>query len=219
MSSVHPVTTSSTTTTGGTTGKTRYRRAAVAVLLSVWCVAVLSGMKVLFDHESAPGDAADAPKRWPSASSVSLQSERYQLIMLAHPHCPCTRASLSELARLMRRVGDRVATTVLFVKPSEGLGDEWAFTDLWSTAERIENVTPVLDDGGREAAFFGAKTSGQTVLYSPRGDLLFSGGITSSRGHEGDNVGSQRIVSLVERGAAERAVSAVFGCPLFDGEP
>ena len=36
---------------------------------------------------------------------------------------------------------------------------------------------------------FGAETSGQTLLYDRDGRLLFSGGTTGSRGHDGDNAG------------------------------
>ncbi len=193
-------------------------RASLILLLATWVAALVLAMKVLFDHENAAGAPAAAPQRWPAQSFLSVHPGRFQLVMLAHPRCPCTRASLSELERLMARIGNRVSASVLFVKPSTGLADEWVFTDLWRAAERIDGVKPVLDDGGREATLFGAKTSGQVVLYSPRGELLFAGGITPSRGHEGDNVGRERIVSLVERGAAERAVSTVFGCALFDGE-
>jgi hypothetical protein len=49
--------------------------------------------------------------------------------------------------------------------------------------------------------------------------LAFSGGITDSRGHEGDNDGADAILEIVS-GPGVRAVARtpVFGCTLFDGD-
>ena len=55
----------------------------------------------------------------------------------------------------------------------------------------------VNDVEGVEARRFGAQTSGTTSLYSPDGRLLFSGGITSSRGHEGDNAGEDALTQAI----------------------
>jgi hypothetical protein len=134
--------------------------------------------------------------------------------MLAHPHCPCTRASIGELALLMAHSQGRVTAYVLFLKPA-GFSDDWEKTDLWHSAASIPGVKVMIDDGGAEARRFHAATSGQTMLYDAEGRLLFSGGITGSRGHAGDNAGRSAIVSLLNTGAAERAETFVFGCRLF----
>jgi hypothetical protein len=73
------------------------------------------------------------------------------------------------------------------------------------------------DDGGVEARRFGVKTSGTVLLYSALGRLLFHGGITGSRGHEGDNYGITRLAAALRGGAGDTAVpvvSRVFGCAL-----
>ena len=67
---------------------------------------------------------------------------------------------------------------------------------------------------GEESARLGAQTSGQVLLYGPKGDLLFAGGITPDRAHLGDSPGRQRILSLVRTGAADASQSLVFGCAL-----
>ena len=59
------------------------------------------------------------------------------------------------------------------------------------------------------------ETSGQTLLYDRRGSLIFSGGITSARGHRGANAGEAALVSLLASGRADRNATSVFGCPLF----
>jgi hypothetical protein len=77
----------------------------------------------------------------------------------------------------------------------------------------------VLDDsGGIEARLFNGATSGQTVLYNNQGQLLFSGGITASRSHFGDNAGQASIVAIVNAEAPEKTETSVFGCPLFNPE-
>jgi hypothetical protein len=134
--------------------------------------------------------------------------------MFAHPRCTCTRASLSELTQLMERGRDRMQAAVVFMVP-RGASEDWTKTDLWASAARIPGVT-VLRDAGEEAARFGAATSGSVVLYGADGSLLFHGGITPSRGHEGDSFGRERILAFLTTGKADRADAPVFGCALQD---
>ncbi len=135
--------------------------------------------------------------------------------MLAHPRCPCTRASIGELARITAQVQGRVSAYVLFLKPPAS-GSDWEDTDLRQTAATIPGVTVLSDVDGAEAHRFGAETSGHTLLFDTDGQLLFSGGITQLRGHAGDNAGESAVLSLVETHTAERAQTFVFGCSLFN---
>src|SRR5207248_10565652 len=118
------------------------------------------------------------------------------LVMFAHPRCPCTRASIEELNRLLARCQGKLATRVLFFQPSN-YPPEWSRGSLWKSAEAIPGVIAQRDLDGLEARRFGAETSGFVVLYSASGHLLFRGGITGSRGHAGDNTGMEAIISLV----------------------
>ena len=175
------------------------------------------GLALLWDYENAPGPTAAPPLQWPLDSGIHPATDRATLIMLAHPHCPCSRASIGELARLMAQAQGRVTAYVLLLKPA-GFSDDWEKTDLWQSAASIPDVEVVVDDDGTEARRFHAVTSGQTVLYDAEGRLLFSGGITGSRGHSGDNAGRSAIVSLLNAGEAEAAETFVFGCPLFSAQ-
>jgi hypothetical protein len=181
---------------------------------ALWLSIIGAGVGLLWNYESTPGVAAATPERWPADSRIEPAADRATLVMLAHPHCPCTRASINELARLMTQAQGRVTAYVLFVRP-RGFSDSWVQTDLWESAAAIPGVTPVLDDNGDEAGRFRAVTSGQTVLYDTAGNLLFSGGITSARGHAGDNAGRAAIVSLLTSDEAEERDTPVYGCPLF----
>lgn len=74
----------------------------------------------------------------------------------------------------------------------------------------------VVNDGdGVEAKRFGAFTSGQALLYDAQGQLRFSGGITDSRGHEGDNAGREAIEAILAGKTATTTLTDVFGCGLF----
>jgi hypothetical protein len=184
---------------------------------TLWILMICTGTGLLWSYERTPGIAATALEQWPADSPLRHALDSATLVMLAHPHCPCTRASLGELARLMAQSQGRVKAYVLFVKPS-GFPVGWEKTDLLASASAIPGVTVVRDDEGVEAVRFRAATSGQTMLYDAEGKLLFSGGITSARGHEGDNAGRSSIVSLLTTNEPGEKETPVFGCPLFAGD-
>jgi hypothetical protein len=167
----------------------------------------------MWDYEYSPGDPATAPDRWPAASQLERSPDRATLVMMARPHCPCTRASVHELARLMARVQGRLTAHVLLVRPAdEPDGEERS--DLWRAAAGIPGVDVVRDDDGAETGRFGALTSGQVVLYDASGRLLFAGGITPARGHEGDNAGRDAVVALVTGADDAPRATPVYGCAL-----
>jgi hypothetical protein len=172
-------------------------------------------MSVLWRYKNTPGTLALASVDWPAEVRLARSTGRPTLVMLAHPHCPCTRATMSELARLMTDGGGRVDAHVLFLKPSE-MADGWERTDIWRRAESIPGVRVASDIDGREAARFGATVSGQVLLYDPAGRLLFRGGITGARGHEGDNTGRRQLATLIRTGTAASRESRVFGCSLVN---
>jgi hypothetical protein len=181
---------------------------------AIWLGAAATGLSALWQYENAPGEEARAPSRWPDASALRRTVGEPTLIVLAHPQCSCTPASLAELAEVLARAHRRPSTYVLFLKP-QGLTNEWVHSDLWKTAAAIPGVTLVRDDDGREARRFGSATSGQTLLYDGDGVLRFSGGITGSRSHAGDNAGRRSLVALLNGGEPDRRATGVFGCPLF----
>jgi hypothetical protein len=171
-------------------------------------------MVELVRYEGAAGAPAKAPDAWPARASIALDPARPTLVMFAHPRCPCTRASIGELAVLMSKLQGRLTAHVLFARPA-GTAEGWERTDQLASAARIPGVEVHVDPKGRGAELFGARTSGQVLLYSAAGRLLFSGGITGARSHMGDNAGADRVISLVRTGDAPRRASAVFGCSIF----
>lgn len=183
-----------------------------------WLLAVTSGLRVLLAYEASPSPAGAPSHTWPADSSLIRAKDRATLIMLAHPRCPCTRASISELALLMASVQGSVKAVVLFMQPG-GTEKGWEKTGLWESAAAIPGVTVLRDEDGSEARRFEIETSGHALLFDATGRLVFSGGITSARGHEGDNAGRSAIVSMLTGSTPPLDRTLVFGCALFDQKP
>jgi hypothetical protein len=192
----------------------RGRSAWLVALSAGWLTCAVSGLWVLAAYDNGPGAAATERLEWPAESRLDRSTDGPTLVLLAHPQCTCTPASLSELAEVLGRATVRPRTYVVFLKPST-FADGWEKTALWKAATAIPNVTVVRDDDGVEARAFGGATSGQTFLYDGRGVLQFSGGITSARGHAGDNAGRAALVSILNRLDVAARRTSVFGCPLF----
>jgi hypothetical protein len=182
--------------------------------LIVWALAVGIGLRFILNYESTPGRSGATPTEWPAESQLQRTPAMPTLVMMIHPHCPCSRASIGELSLLMTESQGRVNAEVVFVKPKD-FPDEWEKTDLWNSAAMIPGVKVTVDNEGLEAHRFGSQTSGQVMLYGADGQLLFSGGITSARGHSGDNDGRNAIVSLLTKNSSEIRETPVFGCPIF----
>jgi hypothetical protein len=191
------------------------RRSRIFLLLAcvVWLSAVGYGLGLVWGFENSPGRNGTTPTKWPENSEIQRQSGLPTLVLFIHPHCPCSRATIGELAILMAHSQGLLNAKAVFVKPAD-LGEAWEKTDLWSSAKDIPGVSVTIDDRGVEARRFGSKTSGQVLLYSAEGQLLFSDGITGSRGHSGDNDGRTAITSLLATGKTTKTATPVFGCPL-----
>jgi hypothetical protein len=192
-------------------------RALIGALVALWVAGTCAGFAHLMRYATTSGNDGPAPTDWPAASTLQPDPDRANLVLLAHPHCSCTRATFQQLEQLAARCPS-VAIHVLFVRPAES-GDDWKQTDLWRQAAAIPTARVIEDTGGAEARRFGAATSGCVLLYRRDGKLLFRGGITDARGQAGDSAGVEAIVSLLISGAAERDKTPVFGCPLFDPTP
>lgn len=191
----------------------RTRAILTTVLFALaWSVAIAFGTRTLIRYENTPGRIGVVPQVWPARSSLQRALDRPTLVMLAHPRCPCTNTSVDELAKTLAQVHEKARVYVLFLTPQRSR--DWEETSLRRRAAAIPGVTVLSDTDGVEVRLFGAETSGHALLFDAAGRLLFSGGITSSRGHAGDNAGESAIVSLINGGNAARSTAFVFGCSL-----
>ena len=180
----------------------------------MWLSMVVGGWTVLVSHASSSSPLATPPQRWPIACDIARSSARPTLLVFAHPHCPCTRATLGELERIATRCSERLDIVVSFLASAE-LGEGWSHGELWQRASAIPGAAVRDDLGGQRARTFGALTSGQTLLFDARGELVFNGGITAARGHAGDNAGERAVIAHAHDLAPQGPSTPVFGCSLF----
>jgi hypothetical protein len=193
------------------------KQAVILAAVALWLPAVAYGLTIMWSYATTPGQPAEPPRFWPATAAIKQGERHATLVMFAHPQCECTRATLGELAILMAQANGQLDADVFFYLPA-GEESPWAQTDLWKTASAIPGVRPFEDHDADMAKQFGVFTSGQALLYSSDGLLLFSGGITAFRGHSGDNAGRSTITALVrgELPPANRLPvrTRVFGCSL-----
>lgn len=180
----------------------------------LWLFLLLAGFKFLWAYELAPGQAALSGSAWPSNSVVQLDGQRANLLVFAHPQCPCTRATITELEQIILHSHDRIKVTVFFCTPADEAAD-WAHTGSWDAASRLPDVAVHVDKDGQMARLFGAQTSGQVLLYDARGQQLFCGGITSARGHVGENLGRDSVIALALGEFVLTTRTPVYGCSLL----
>ena len=180
-------------------------------LLILWACATAMGMGFMMRWQASPNECVVAAERIPPIESIVREEGKSTMVMFLHPMCPCSQASLSELERLMARTPD---FTINIVALSYG---RWNDTPLLRRAKQINDLHIVPDPSGAIAKQFDARISGEVFFYDPNGKTTFHGGITSSRGHEGDNPGSAAIFALLHQQNRIQPPSGgpVYGCPLF----
>lgn len=188
------------------------------LILPFWAAVVVTGLFWLYQYGNTPSFNAAAPRQWPEVTGVVRNAETPTLLVFLHPHCPCSRATVSELEKLTARTAGTLAASVVFLHPDE-VASDWHEASLWRRTCEIPGLTVVDDVGCMVTRQFGVTTSGQALLYDPAGRLKFNGGMTPARGHAGDNAGCEMIFSYVREGSSRLAASggtcSVYGCPLF----
>jgi hypothetical protein len=191
------------------------RRGVLPLIALGWMVVLLAGFSAIWSHASTPGDAEIATDKWPVGTKVELDSHLPTLVVFVHPECPCARATLTHVSSMVDQAA--VAISIISMTPpserpatgaSHGCRDQLEALSKQTLVKRIDDVE------NAEAIRFGASTSGDCFLYSTRGDLLFRGGVTASRGHLGDNAGLQLMIDRIHDPSQPIQSYPVFGCPL-----
>lgn len=184
------------------------------ILGFIWAALVALGAHQALKFENTAGSSGIPQRRLPASLRTAAGNDAFVLVMLAHPNCPCTRASLTELERLLARARGKLATFVILSKPGASI-EELRASPMSELAARIPGVS-VIPQQVLATETFAGETSGTTLLYDPRGLLVYSGGITRARGHLGDNPGADAVLARVAERTQEFLHLPAFGCPLKD---
>jgi hypothetical protein len=180
-------------------------------LAALWLAGLIVGSMLLLRYEQTPGPSvAAAASR--ADLPIALSQSGPTVVMFAHPHCPCTRASLAELAKVLAR-NPGANAHLFFFAPEHVADPAWNSPGLRPAAAEIPGLTIHDDPQGALCSRLGITTSGTVLVLSRDGEVLFRGGVTSGRGHQGDNAGSDAVQHLL-RGEAGVASTPTYGCSI-----
>ena len=190
----------------------------IAIIGTLWLGSIATGLGLLADYAAQPGLIGQVPQQWPQSTQLSLAPDRHTVVLAVHPRCPCTRASINELERSIGHAKTPPQIYALVFEPTTDeatdLHANFAATDITRNLRRIPNTTVIPDPGSTIAADFGALTSGHAIVYDTKGNLVFSGGLTPTRAHEGPNTGTESLKRLFNGDQPIAQNAPVFGCPL-----
>ncbi len=189
-----------------------------ALFITLWLIAVFIGYSTLLSYQSEPGRENPVPEKWPETSAVNPSKKPFTVLIFLHPHCPCSKASLRELERVLARRHRNTSAYAIFCTLPEAPQD-WEQGALWQQAHKIEHLKVLLDNNQQEQSSFHVTTSGQVLLYDYKGKLRYKGGITPARGHEGSNPGLRTLESLLQnqisdQKSIQKLSYPVYGCGL-----
>lgn len=191
--------------------------------LKITCLATLVvvfavGTFQLVDYSSRPGISGDVQVELASVDGLPEEvflNDEPTIVVFYHPHCPCTQAVARCLERLSTVFSGKPVMLAFAFCPSE-LPEDWIRTVTTSRLECISRCTVFVDRDAERCKQFGAEVSGHVLVYDREGKLVFSGGVTPFRGHEGDSLASKEFVHQVNGPQGELTHWPVFGCPIVE---
>jgi hypothetical protein len=192
------------------------RTTLVLVLLTLcWFGTAVAGFMWLARYKATPGDTSAGQLQWPDDCAIARVPGSFNFVLALNSHCPCSRATVGELARILDGHGTDVCLHVLVYHPS-GFPDGWESSSLLDEVKTLPGAMLHVDIDAELATRFGLFTSGGLALYGVRGELLFEGGITAGRGHAGDTPAHDAIRARLLGETSEPFTAPVYGCPLRD---
>lgn len=183
----------------------------VRIAGTAWGCGLGLGMLAMVRFELQAGKAGTPPSYLPSVVAPPAERAAGTVIVFIHPECACSQATLTNLRDIASEL-----PSARFVVEFESEGKS-AHAILSSSNYRLAadiRSAEIEIDYGTKAKVFHAQTSGETFVYSPAGELLYSGGITASRGEPGSNVGLDAIVDCLRHRSPKVRHMPTFGCAL-----
>lgn len=182
----------------------------------LWLVLILVGFSSMIVYASLPGKTSVSLTTWPQDLAFQPAPHRACLVFFMHPRCPCTKASLNQLKELFLLSPDCPFDVKVLVFDPTNREQDWTQTLLLAEAKRLPHTDIVFDTDGKQAQRLGAFTSGHVLLFDADRNLVFSGGITPSRGHIGNCDGFSYLSQWILGGSTSgQKTAATYGCPII----
>lgn len=178
----------------------------------VWLLVISVSIVWFSNYQKTPGATGSMPARWPNGTTLPRNQLGPTIVIFLHPKCPCSKASLRQLFDFTSHIESLEIVTVLVLP--DGTDKAFAQGPVMAVLEQEHHYRPILDAAGKEAAIFGAQTSGQALAYNHDGRLLFSGGLTSTRGHVGYSASILALLKALQDSRPAPGSYPVFGCQL-----
>ena len=138
---------------------------------------------------------------------IESKGQKPWLIVALHSQCPCSIATIENLIALPPEERRSIRMTLLFTGPDPH------HSQLTAKAEALPEAEKQFITEEEIVARYGARTSGQALIYNAEGALVFSGGLTDSRGSAGDSTGMQALADVIS-GRPCIPNLPVYGCAL-----
>jgi hypothetical protein len=182
-----------------------------------------------------PSDA-DTIRAIPASLTAGSEPRSPLLLVFIHPRCSCTPATLEQLDTILGSIRTPVQTDLVVYRSrvldrAATAGDASLSLHARARSQPVPHQDPaplsgftnplhhpaqvVPDTNGLLARRFGAATSGEVILYSADGRLLYQGGITPMRASTGESLASIALRRALVNGEAQSKTFNVFGCPIF----
>ena len=185
------------------------------ILISVWLIAISTGLYFLYQYQNKNGELGTSSSHWIESSNIHFEENKNNVLMFLHPYCPCSRASLNELAKILSHKIKPSTVKIILAKP-ESKDSNWVYESPLYKITKELNFQSLIDKNSHESKLFEAKTSGLVLIFNKDKKLMFRGGITDSRGHEGDNKGAQKALTILQSISSQSLEEFfVFGCEIY----
>ncbi len=174
-----------------------------------WACAIVFVMAGALVYDTKPGKQ---PVGEPGLRAAD--PGRWTLLMVVHPDCPCTKASLRNLAAIVETTRLPLKVQIVAAMPQRYDGPKSNLT----LARGIPKATVTVLDADVAIQRHGALTSGHLFVFDPDRRLVYSGGVTPARGAEDATSSIRWFRALVEQRAVASS-APTYGCSLtsFEG--
>ena len=185
-----------------------------ATTIVLWLGAIGAGLGALAWYENSPAATEQPLTEWPGGSAIHRSQPRIDVGAVCPPTLPLHAGEPWRIEENRRPLpADRHSLDRVF--QTRRSGRRLGANRPVACGQRDSRRPCHGRSGRRRGARFHVTTSGQTLLYSAAGELLFSGGITFARGHAGDNAGRTAIESYSAGDSPGYRQTPVFGCPII----